>query len=201
MKWQGKFFKEQEFACKCGHAGCTMATPAAVRAAIRPPPGKELSILHVCDILRKAAGVPLTIVSGLRCLLHKIARGKILKYGAGYIGAHGGAFAADVLLPKDRLARMRLITAILALYADGTITGVGISRTFIHVDVWHPMKKMQKGRTIGALWHYCRARLGDFAPPHEYGTPQGDLTLIFRMFALVQTARKAAAKTRRKLKR
>ena len=55
--WDGiRYFKREEFRCKCGGKYCNGF-----------PAEPQEQMVRICDQLRKKLGVPITIVSGLRC--------------------------------------------------------------------------------------------------------------------------------------
>ena len=63
--WSGiRWFRREEFACKCGGKYCD-GYPAEMRR----------EVVEICDQLRSHFGVPVTVVSGLRCRRHNAACG------------------------------------------------------------------------------------------------------------------------------
>tara|TARA_Y100000994_G_scaffold149777_1_gene122670 strand:+ start:274 stop:648 length:375 start_codon:yes stop_codon:yes gene_type:complete len=120
-----KFFKRDEFACKCG-CGTNRISD---------------EIIMVCDSLRGECGFPFVISSGYRCEDHPIEAVKSQP------GAHQGGMAADIACSGDRA--QTLIRHAL----NYGITRIGInqkgshSSRFVHIDV-------DNSRVSPAIWTY-----------------------------------------------
>lgn len=109
-----KYFKNSEFACKCGCGFC------------EPSP----DLLAACDIIREAVGVPIVISSGCRCKTHNKRVGGVPNSN------HTHGTAADLVpqgVPPDTVWRTTR-----DLYLAGALpmlAGLGRYDTFTHVDV------------------------------------------------------------------
>ncbi len=120
-----RFFKREEFACKCG----------CETNEIRD------QIILVCDALREKCDFPFVISSGYRCENHPIEAAKVKP------GSHQGGYAADIACSGARAQ-----TLIRHALNEG-ITRIGINQKgshsgrFVHIDV-------DKGRVSPAMWTY-----------------------------------------------
>ena len=102
-----KYFKIEEFACKCcgKHPMCE-------------------DLLKRLDTARGLAGIPFKINSGFRCVEHNRA------VGGSKNSSHIRGLAADIACTDDR-TRFILVEALI----EAGFTRVGVARGFIHVDV------------------------------------------------------------------
>lgn len=102
-----KYFKPEEFKCKCG---CD-------RNEMMP------TTLEKLDKARELAGVPFKITSGYRCEAHnKVVGGKSES-------AHTQGYAVDIEASMSP-SRYAILKALLAV----GFTRIGIGKTFIHAD-------------------------------------------------------------------
>jgi uncharacterized protein YcbK (DUF882 family) len=136
-----KYFKDSEFACKCGCGFCE--------------PDKRL--LDILDIIRETLGVPVIVNSGCRCDLHNFNVGGVSVKKSGHIkGKKGGP--KDSTHTRGESADIRakgmlstdLWKIIKKLYDGGKIphlSGLGlyVKKNFCHVDVG-PLNKNGKLR-------------------------------------------------------
>ena len=108
-----KYFKPEEFACKCGCGGSTVDPDLA---------GK-------LDAIREICGFPLIISSGFRCLAHNT------DVGGHPNSAHMRGLAVDLAVSGEKAL------CVVAAAAPEGFTGVGVSqkgaRRFVHLDVSH----------------------------------------------------------------
>lgn len=122
-----KYFKPEEFACKCGCGQNNMH------------PG----FLERLDMLRHKLGFPLTVTSGFRCRNHN----RNVSH-TGTEGPHTTGQAADLLVAGDRA--LELIIAAREL----GFTGFGVSQKgpsrFVHLDDLPPLLD----RPRPWLWSY-----------------------------------------------
>ncbi|WP_417454461.1 D-Ala-D-Ala carboxypeptidase family metallohydrolase [Kiloniella sp.] len=102
-------FSAFEFACKCGCG----------RSDMKP------EFMAKLQELRDQVG-PLEITSGFRCRNHPVEKNKKRP------GAHSVGLAADIVPLKSR--RYDLLTTI----SDMRFRGIGVAKTFIHIDEGHP---------------------------------------------------------------
>lgn len=112
-----EFFTRQEFACKCGlyHAPYCDGYPAEPKEAM----------VRIADRVRRELGVPVTVVSGLRCPQHNADSGGVAnsQHMAGEacdISARG--ISADTLLGK-------------VLSIPGVRYAYKINETNVHFDI------------------------------------------------------------------
>ena len=107
-------FKPEEFACKC--CGAVMVREGLVAAL---------------QELRGRYGKPITITSGYRCVHHNTAIGGAVK------SRHMDGLAADIAAPRsdDRRALIKM--------AD-SFNGLGVGKTFLHLDLRLPPLPWQK---------------------------------------------------------
>ncbi|MBN86622.1 MAG: hypothetical protein CL885_03780 [Dehalococcoidia bacterium] len=90
--------------------------------------------IHRLDELREACGFPFKITSGFRSKEHSIEKSKKEP------GTHAQGIAADIAV-SGGAQRMTLVQQALSL----GFTGVGVAKTFIHVDI---------RETTPVLWCY-----------------------------------------------
>lgn len=101
------YFTDKETSCKCG---CGLN--------IHP------TLLLLLNLLRVKAGRPLSINSGARCAPYNV------KIGGALNSQHVKRLAVDIHCTSDS-ERYELIKHAISL----GFTGIGISRTFIHLDL------------------------------------------------------------------
>ena len=110
IKWSDyPNFSASEFSCKCG---CGLAD-------MKP------EFMAKLQELRNQVG-ELEITSGFRCRNHPVENNKKRP------GAHSAGLAADIIPLKSR--RYDLLTTI----SDMRFKGIGVAKTFIHIDEGHP---------------------------------------------------------------
>ena len=102
-----KFFKENEFACKCG-------------CGFNPI---NMQLVLALDMARKDAGVPFSVSSGCRCAAHNKRVGGVSD------SAHTKGLAVDVSVVNSE-QRYVVIRALLRYF-----TRIGVDKHFIHVDM------------------------------------------------------------------
>ena len=122
-----KYFKLSEFDCSC-------------KENCKGEPMKE-EFLKMLDQARETAGIPFKITSGIRCKIYNddlIKRG----YKASKNSSHLKGVAADISC-KDSSSRFKIINSLLL----AGFTRVGISDTFIHVD-------LDKEKSQRVIWTY-----------------------------------------------
>ncbi len=102
-----KYFKIEEFKCKCGCG----------RAEMMP------QTLEKLDKARELAGVSFKITSGYRCNAHNAS------VGGESEGAHTRGYAVDIEASTSP-TRLSIVSALLQV----GFTRLGIAKTFIHVD-------------------------------------------------------------------
>lgn len=122
MSWTAEHFTRQEMACKCGHCDG--------RAEM------EQEFMDRLDMLRKVLG-PLTITSGFRCPNHPSEARKSTP------GSHAYGIAADIAVSGGKKRHETIVAAL-----DLGFEGIGVAKTFVHVDLGHP----SAGRP--AVWTY-----------------------------------------------
>jgi len=107
-----KYFNEEEFACQ--YTG-----------------KNEISseLIDKLDELREACGFPFVITSGYRDKTHPV-EAKKAKPGT---GTHAQGIAADIKV-NNGLQRFKIVEKAIAL----GFTGVGVARSFVHVDIRSP---------------------------------------------------------------
>ncbi len=106
-----RFFKPEDFACKCGSAECEAPKP-------------DMALLMKLDGLRLELGEPIHITSGSRCLVHNAA------VGGTPDSQHLLGRAADVPCGNGDYAYRLVKLAIKAGF-----TGIGIKSHMVHLDV------------------------------------------------------------------
>ena len=105
MSWVN--FKEEEFSCKhCGKNGISH------------------ELINKLQSLRTELDFPFVITSGYRCSTHNSA---VSKTGAN--GPHTTGKAIDIAV-RDSQHRKQLID-----YFSPNVTGLGIAKSFIHIDL------------------------------------------------------------------
>lgn len=102
-----KYFKIEEFKCKCGCG----------RNEMMP------STLEKIDKARELAGIPFKITSGYRCKAHNAA------VGGKSEGAHTSGYAVDIEASTSP-SRYLIIKSLLEV----GFTRIGVGSTFIHAD-------------------------------------------------------------------
>ncbi len=107
MTIDATFFKEAEFACKCG-CGLVVMSPDFVRRL---------------DIARRMAGCPFHINSGYRCARHNATVGGVTE------SSHTKGHAVDISA-CDSPSRYKILQGLL----DAGFHRIGIGQTLIHVD-------------------------------------------------------------------
>lgn len=112
--WDGiKYFKRSEFACKCGkHCNGYPVEP-------------DGQLVKLLDKIRAHFGVAVTINSGVRCKAHNAT------VGGASASQHMKGTAADISVKGVDPAKV-------AAYAETLLPGtggIGIYKTFVHVDV------------------------------------------------------------------
>jgi zinc D-Ala-D-Ala carboxypeptidase len=105
-----RFFKQEEFKCKCGRASCDAPT------AISPNLAQRL------DALRERVGRPVIVTSGVRCPAHNAAVGG--KPNSEHLTGEGCDLAA--IGPREKFD---MVEAALAV----GFTRLGWGKGFIHV--------------------------------------------------------------------
>jgi len=101
-------FSENELCCRCGCGQCQM----------------NYRLLYILEKIRKEYGKPMHITSGYRCRAHNIAvKGTVNS-------KHMDGMAVDVAC-DDSKNRYELVSLALIL----GIKGIGIDRSFIHMDI------------------------------------------------------------------
>lgn len=107
--WRWPHFTPQELACRCGGRGCRGAY------------WHDAAFLDALEALRKEMGRPLKINSGHRCAIWNAVVG-------GVPGSQHRRIAVDIAL-KGHDGR-----ALVAAAERCGFTGIGIAKTFIHLD-------------------------------------------------------------------
>ena len=144
-EWVGVHFSPEECVCRCRKKGCPYGTAAQVIDALPAP------LVRWLDYIRRAKGGAVRLSSVCRCWLHPDEEKKIVA-GANGGGPHTKPAAADVAIKGMTAAEKRRVrAAVLRLFAQGKIVGVGVARSFIHIDLGHPRPKEVRRP---AVWHY-----------------------------------------------
>lgn len=104
-----KYFKDDEFKCRCG---CGMDT--------------EPELKSLMDLARGKAGVPFVITSGARCIAHNIA------VGGKPNSAHTRGLAADIKFYDSAMA-----FKMLGVFFNLGVNRIGYNQKhkFFHVDI------------------------------------------------------------------
>lgn len=105
-----KYFKPEEFRCKCGKCGLGYED-------------MQPSTLEKLVKARSLAKIPFVITSAMRCPDRNKAE------GGKDTSAHLRGFAIDIVAPTNRV-RLKVLSA---LHAAG-FRRIGIGKTFIHAD-------------------------------------------------------------------
>lgn len=106
------YFKQSEFACKCGCGTCNV----------------NQEFVNRLDLARRLAGVPFPINSGCRCQKHNAKVGGE-KNSSHLSGPDRECFAVDIGI-FDSVSRYRVIRALLEAGFDR----LGVGKSLIHVD-------------------------------------------------------------------
>lgn len=104
----GKYFKQEEFTCKCGCGGCDISQ----------------NLVNKLNTVREILGKPIKINSGFRCEDHN------RKIGGSATSSHLRGLAVDIRANESSY-RHELLKV---LYFVG-FNRIGIDETFIHVDI------------------------------------------------------------------
>lgn len=125
LPWEwGEFFKPEEFACKCGGRYCAGEY------------WHDAEFLHTLETARMLADQPFVINSGHRCAQWNA------RVGGAPLSMHR-TIAADISLwGRDRHGILRAAEIV-------DFTGLGLARTFLHVDL----------RARPALWYYSGSEI------------------------------------------
>lgn len=111
--WDGiKYFKRDEFKCKCGKCGGFPVEP-------------DEDLVGLLEKIRKHFGVPVTVTSGVRCATHN------KNVGGATSSQHVKGTAADI---KVKGVAPKKVVAYAETLLQGT-GGIGTYSTFTHVDV------------------------------------------------------------------
>ena len=154
-KWTAKNFTPREVACKCGKAGCEFATTKQVIAGMDlSPVNKYQTIIDIAQDLRNHVLGGLIINSGFRCKLHPRSIAKQKLRGKNWRGAHGVGWALDIRWPKDRKEREDLMLRAAWHFLHQNIAGIGVGKTFLHIDIGHPNAVYMRGRKAGVVIDY-----------------------------------------------
>jgi uncharacterized protein YcbK (DUF882 family) len=86
----------------------------------------DSSFLIMLDELRERCGFPFKITSGYRSVNHTAERNKPV----GKKGTHTQGIAADIAV-SNGVERMKIVREALAM----GFSGIGVARTFVHVDM------------------------------------------------------------------
>ena len=105
-------FSASEFECSCG---CKYGTR---------PGDVSIELLHLLELIREEYGMPMHITSGCRCAVWNAHVGGVAN------SAHTRGTAADISCSGGTNRRKLMDLAVMS-YASG----IGIARTFVHVDV------------------------------------------------------------------
>jgi zinc D-Ala-D-Ala carboxypeptidase len=113
MSYTSKYFRIDEYKCKCGECGTCQISDNA---------------LYMFDRIRELYNKPMIVTSGCRCLAHN------LKVGGSKSSAHvpdkrGLCYALDIKC-ENSVDRFRLIKIALSL---GCVR-IGVAKTFVHLD-------------------------------------------------------------------
>ena len=106
-EWPFKYFKREEFCCKCGCGLCNI----------------NLNLVECLDCFRDKVGFPIYIPSGCRCPKHN------REVDGSPTSSHLDGLAADILCEGSRTRW--LLMEWLHLYFNR----IGIGQNFIHVDI------------------------------------------------------------------
>lgn len=106
---EGRYFKREEFVCKCGCNSCEM----------------DLDFMVLIIRARAEASIPFVITSGYRCAEHNRNEGGVSN------SAHTKGKAVDIAAPTP-YHRFHIIKGLIV--AGFTRIGINEQRGFIHVD-------------------------------------------------------------------
>lgn len=109
MGKRGKYFTDEEFACKCGCGKADVSSDLVARL----------------DQLREQLGRPIVISSGFRCESHNAAEGGVSD------SAHTHGLAVDIKVSSGQ-ERFEVLAKVIRGYM---FKRIGIAKTFIHVDI------------------------------------------------------------------
>jgi hypothetical protein len=121
MKW----FKPEEFLCKCGRPNCD--APREIQPALA----------EVLDTIREGVGHTLMVASGLRCRYWND------KSGGEPDSEHLTGHACDLVAPVSRIRFEVTREAI----KTNVVARIGIGKTFVHIGV-------SKSHDQDVLWLY-----------------------------------------------
>lgn len=107
------FFDLKEFECKCADKHCEGKMPQ-----LRMNP----SLIQALNRIREELGKPIKVNSGFRCTAHNAAVGGVPH------STHRTGYAADIV--SDDMDKMLEL-----IEAEKEFKGIGVAKTFIHVDV------------------------------------------------------------------
>lgn len=107
------FFDLKEFECKCKDKNCEGKLPQ-----LRMNP----SLIQALNRIRKELGKPIKVTSGFRCTAHNAAVGGVPH------STHRTGYAADISCDDlDKLLQL--------VEDEKEFKGIGVAKSFIHVDV------------------------------------------------------------------
>jgi uncharacterized protein YcbK (DUF882 family) len=107
------FFDLKEFACKCKDKNCEGKPPQ-----LRMNP----TLIQALNRIREELGKPIRVTSAFRCTAHNAAVGGVPH------STHRTGYAADIQCEDmDKLLEL--------VEAEKEFRGIGVAKTFIHVDV------------------------------------------------------------------
>jgi uncharacterized protein YcbK (DUF882 family) len=104
-----KHFSDEELQCRCGCG----------KNKVKP------ELLEALELLRATYNKPMKVNSGYRCRAHND------RIGGHHNSAHCDGLAVDIAVPNS-VVRHQLLWSIMR---SGEFDGVGISHTFIHLDM------------------------------------------------------------------
>ena len=104
-----KYFKKQEFFCKCG---CGLNIENI-----------DQTLIYQLNLARKFAGVPFVINSSIRCIKHN------RRVGGSPTSSHLKGFAVDIRT-KNKYVKKRVLFGL----KQAGFCRIGIYKTFIHAD-------------------------------------------------------------------
>jgi uncharacterized protein YcbK (DUF882 family) len=118
------YFADDELTCRCG---CGLGASAMSRA-----------FMLRLEFLRKELGFPFPVTSAIRCSKHNVDVSS-----TGKNGIHTTGKAVDIAVDGEH--KYELVK--LAMFAR--FTGIGIGRTFVHLDIGSPGKYPRP-----RIWNY-----------------------------------------------
>jgi uncharacterized protein YcbK (DUF882 family) len=107
------FFDLKEFECKCKDKNCEGKLPQ-----MRMNP----TLIQALNRIREELGKPIRVTSAFRCTAHNKAVGGVAH------STHRTGYAADIQC-EDMVKLLELVEA------EKEFRGIGVAKTFIHVDV------------------------------------------------------------------